>query len=163
MKQLILVLLFLSVNAVSSEYPKYFGGWSVIQDSDSRDLIAGTTNDSGHVIAFRCFVKTKQCVHVLIADTQCEDGGSYPILINSDFSPLAMESVCSVNGKSHELILTNYDSIHKILETGSYVGVAIPMASGQFKVFRFRLNGSKQAMDHAESTVANMKNDEEYL
>ena len=67
--------------------------------------------------------------------------------------------------EQHELILTNYDAIHHILMDGSYVGFAIPMSSGLFKVVRFSLLGSDKAMRKVEEEVHRQapRNGETYL
>lgn len=158
-----MIVMSASVMAGEVQIIKYFQSWVVIKSDDGKDLIAVTANDAEHYIGFRCFSETKQCVHVLSASTICVNGGSYPILINSDFSPMSMDAVCRINGKIHELLLTQYDSIHKILQKGSNIGFAIPMQSGQFKVVRFSLLGSEEAMEYVERRTSEVKEGEQYL
>lgn len=157
------IALLLSSTANAVEIVKSFGAWSVIKSNDNLDLIAATTNDSGNYIGFRCFSLEKKCIHVLSANTNCQDGGTYPILINSDYASLSMDAICGVNGSNHELYLTKYDEIHNLLKKGSTIGFAIPMESGQFKVVRFSLGGSEKAMDYVERNTAKMKTGEAFL
>ncbi|WP_303761181.1 hypothetical protein [Alcanivorax jadensis] len=162
----IVILLLLSTFAslaYAVDIQQRFGAWTVIRANDGIDLIATTANESGSFIGFRCFAKSQECAHVLFADIECTDGGSNPILINSDYSALSMNAFCSKNGANYELLLTPYDDIHRILQKGNDVGFAIPMASGQFKVVRFSLNGSEKAMEYVKEKTSRLGKRDSYL
>lgn len=138
---------------------KTFGEWIVVQ-SDDGDYIAATGRDDGkQMLAFRCFGQMQQCVHVLVADTRCNDGKTYPILVNSDHAALSMNTVCSENDGTYELLLNEYDAIHSILRESDVVGFAIPMASGEFKAVRFSMDGSVRAMDYVKDKTAKKAGD----
>lgn len=155
--------MFLSSSSFASDYEEIFGDWFVVKSTDGSDLIAGTVNDTGGFIGFRCFSSTQKCAHVLSANTKCDDSSSYPILINSDYAALSMDAICSKNGDSYELMLTKFDDIHNILRKGTYVGFAIPLGSGLFKVARFSLNGSDKAFDYVTDKTTKLKNGEIFL
>lgn len=141
------VALFLGTGVSAEE--KWFGDWAVI--SDGSDMVAATQRDNfSKVLAYRCFNALGKCVHVLIAGTVCDDGHTYPVLVSSEHSALSMNTICSMNDGRGELILTEYDLIHAIIQKSQTIGIAVPMTSGQFKVVRFSLKGSSQAMDYAE-------------
>lgn len=165
MKLIFLVLFAMAFNANAGDFNvvKYFQSWAVIKSDDGKDLIAVTLNNEGNFIGYRCFSSNKTCIHVLSAGTNCEDGGTYPILVNSDYSPMTMNTVCNITNANHELLLTQYDTIHEILKKGSNVGFAIPMQSGQFKVVRFSLLGSDEAMDYVEQKTQQVQTGEQYL
>lgn len=130
-----------------------FGDWFVVR-SDNGDLVAGVAQeDFNRMLVYRCFQELNQCAHVLLADIQCDDSDVYPILVNSDHAALSMNTICSENEGNSELVLSEFDAIHEILINASVVGLAVPMASGHFKVVRFSLNGSAEAMDYAERMV----------
>jgi hypothetical protein len=137
-----------------------FGDWSVVR-ADNGDMVAGTHQDNySKVLIYRCFKSQKQCAHVVIVDVECDDGHSYPILVNSSHAALSMDAVCSVNDGRGELVLSEFDAVHEILQKADVVGFAVPMQSGQFKVVRFSLNGSARAMEHAERKLTDSS---EYL
>ncbi|MBE7927631.1 hypothetical protein [Pseudomonas saudiphocaensis] len=159
----ILIAMLFPAIANAVDIAKDFGAWVVIKSNDNLDLIAVTVNDSGNFIGFRCYSSSKNCIHVLSANTNCTDGAKYPILINSDYSSMSMDAVCGKNGNGHELYLTKYDDIHDLLQKGNNIGFAIPMESGQFKVVRFSLSGSEKAMDYVEQKTAEVKTGETYL
>ena len=159
----ICLIMFLPTFGFALDYEKVFGDWFVVKSSDGADLIATTINDAGGYIGFRCFSSTQKCVHVVSVNTTCTDGSYYPILINSDYSSMAMDVLCSKNGEKYELILMKFDEIHQILRGGTYIGFAIPMGSGLFKVSRFSLSGSGSAFDYVTDKAVNLKKGESFL
>lgn len=127
-----------------------FQDWTVMISDDKQDLIAATSVDDDKFLAYRCFTKLGKCAHVFNLATQCENGKSYPVLVNSNYSALAMTCTCSKNGTNYEFI-PDFTEFHKILQNSSgYIGFALPMVSGQFKVVRFSLAGVRDAMALAE-------------
>ncbi len=131
-----------------------FGTWQVIQASDSRDYIAVTgIDDYSKMLGYRCYADSQECAHILVADITCENEADTPLLINSDHSALAMNAICVDAGDSHELLLTDFENTHTILLEANVVGFAIPMESGQFKVIRFSLQGSRKAMEYVEKKI----------
>lgn len=138
------------VAATASAQTRTYRDWTVVISDDKQDLIAATGVDNDKYLAYRCFGKTGKCVHVFNLAAECQDGKSYPVLVNSSYSALAMTCACSKNGHRYELV-PDFDQFHKILESSTgYIGLALPMVSGQFKVVRFSLAGVRDAMALAE-------------
>lgn len=165
MKKTLIALFFISYISASfaADPIKTFGDWFVIQPGDGDGLIAATVNDSESILAFRCYHKAQKCIHVLHANITCSDDGEYPVLVNSDLAAVAMDAVCGNVNQRGELYLTQYDTIHEILQKGNDIGFAIPMESGRFKAVRFSLNGSGKAMNYVEKQVASSGNQDSYL
>lgn len=132
-----------------------YGDWTVVLSDDETDLIAVTEQDDDKMLAYRCFTSQKQCAHVIVPATSCEEGQTYPVLVNASSASLALDCVCSENENGmYEFVPTDWDGFHNILTNSrGYVGFAIPLASGQFKVVRFSLDGAKRAMAAAEAAV----------
>lgn len=148
---MLIALLLLSSNVAAEK--KRFGDWFVVR-AEIGDMVAGTQQDNfSKALVYRCFKALNKCGHVLIADIECEDEHTYPVLVNSEYSALSMNTLCSVNDGRSELILTEFDLIHEIIKKSNIIGIAVPMASGHFKVVRFSLNGSSKAMDYAEGKL----------
>ena len=149
------VLLMLFVSGIAQAQERTFGDWYVVR-SDNGDMVAATLeNGTQYMLGYRCFKELGRCAHVLVADIDCTDGQMYPVLVNSDYSSLSMNALCENNtstGKA-ELVLSEFDSIHKIMEKSNIVGFAIPMADGLFKVVRFSLRGANEAMQYASDTA----------
>jgi len=152
-KTAILLIAGLFLCSVAKAEEKRFGDWFVVR-ADNGDMVAGTQQDNfSKALVYRCFKELNKCAHVLIADIKCDDGYTYPVLVNSEHSALSMNTLCSDNDGKSELILTEFDQIHEIIQKSNVVGIAVPMASGQFKVVRFSLNGSSKAMSYAEGKL----------
>ena len=153
MKRLIFLVFFL-VLCQSSLADQRFIDWSVTTTSNGNTIAATVQDNADKMLAYICYKKLNSCVHVLMADIACVDGQKYPVLVNSNTSALAMIGLCVAieNGK-FELVLTEFDNIHRLLQQSSTIGFAVPMESGLFKVVRFSLNGSSKAMDYAEKSL----------
>jgi len=152
----ILLLVTFAICATSTAQTKSFGDWTVMISDDKNDLIAATTVDSDKWFGYRCFGKLGKCAHSLNLAIVCEDRKVYPVLVNSNYSAAAIDCTCSKNGDSYELI-PNYDAIHDlVIKSSGYIGFAVPMQSGQFKVVRFSLDGVKEAMALAERAIKNV-------
>ena len=135
---------------VAHAQTRQFGAWTVMISDDKADLIAATSVDDDKFIAYRCFGKLGQCAHSIVLDIECEDGKSYPLLVNSSYAAVAVTCTCSRNEELFELI-PEFDDFHRILQNSAgAIGFALPMASGHFKVVRFDLTGVKDAMKSAE-------------
>lgn len=153
MKSAILLIAALFLCSVAQAEEKQFEDWFVVR-ADNGDMVAGTQQDNfSKALVYRCFKELNKCAHVLIADIECDDGHTYPVLVNSEHSALSMDTLCTDNEGESELILTEFDRIHKIIQKSNVIGIAVPMASGQFKVVRFSLKGSSKAMSYAEGKL----------
>lgn len=153
------IVVFLPV--IASAQSKTFGAWTVVMSDDKEDLIAATSVDDDKYLAYRCFSASGKCVHVVNLAAECEDGKEYPVLINSSHAAAAITCTCSENEDRYELI-PDFDEFHALLtKSTGYVGFALPMVSGQFKVVRFSLNGVKDAMRQAQRATTK-RNSSEY-
>lgn len=153
MKTMLIFALLLVVSGNAGAGTTRFGDWFVVR-SDNGDQVAGTVKDGGtKLLGYRCYKSLNKCTHILDLDISCENGRRYPVLVNSDYHSLSMPAVCyNENGRS-ELLLPKFDSIHTILQKARVVGFAVPMNSGLFKVVRFSLDGSSEAMRDAEEVI----------
>lgn len=131
-----------------------YGDWTLMLSSDGKDLIAATGQDSDKILGYRCFTSDAKCAHTIVMATGCEDGEHYPVLINASSGSLTVDCLCSNNDGTFELMPLDWDGFHNslILSVG-YIGFAIPLQDGRFKVVRFSLSGAKQAMDAAEAAI----------
>ena len=157
----LLVLVIVTVIAVhaygqrSPDKQLTYGDWTVMLSEERTDLIAATSQDDDKFLAYRCFTSEGKCAHVIVTATRCEEGGNYPVLINASSGSLTVDCLCSENENgTYELVPKNFDNFHNTLtESSGYIGFAIPLESGQFKVIRFSLNGAKRAMTAAEAAI----------
>lgn len=134
-----------------------FDDWVVVNaDDNSGDVIAATSTDSTgkELLAYRCFVKSQECLHVLLVESSCEADAEYPMLLNAATGASMVTGVCSKVKSSDQLLLKPYELLRKQLKSGTgLLGFAVPMQSGSFRVLRFSLKGSTAASAAAERLI----------
>lgn len=133
-------------SAASPPPEKKFGSWTVGAMADGEGAYAATINDSGGVLGLFCYRETEKCLWLLANEIQCEDESRYPVLVNSDAGAFTTEIVCMKNGKKPRYAFANFDEIEDAVLKADWLGIAYPMASGKFKVGRFSLKGSNEAV-----------------
>lgn len=149
-----LCALSLSIGAAHAQREN-IGDWMVMMaDDGSGDTIAGTTIDDGEkYLAVRCFAENSNCIHVLVTGASCDEGSTYPLLLNGRDGAAHIEGICSVNDGTYEYLIKPFDAIRNALNGSGMVGVALPMESGAFKAVRFSLKGSTAAIKKGEEWV----------
>lgn len=126
---------------------RVIGDWVVSADSGLYETYTG--NESGSTLGLLC--TDTSCSFYLRAGITCESGASYLALINSENGASAQQLSCApltLNGRTEYVILIgDIESFATTVLSASTVGIAIPMASGQFKVSRFSLRGASKALE----------------
>lgn len=145
--RLFVLLLCLPYAVTAFAANRAFGDWIVSADSGIYETYTG--NESGSTLGLLC--TDTSCSFYLRAGITCESGASYLALINSENGASAQQLSCApltLNGKTEYVILVgDIESFATTVLSASTVGVAIPMASGQFKVSRFSLRGAAKALE----------------
>lgn len=155
MRFLAVFLVFISWSASAQTY----GQWTVGQGSDKDTFTAETANDSGQSFGKVCLASTQKCWWALVIDPSCDNEATYPAMANTDSGAYNLTLLCVKAGSSKLMAFTDFDTLDKISKGAGYVGFAVPMDGGAFRVFRFSLNGSTQAADRvSEVTIAAGKN-----
>jgi hypothetical protein len=127
--------------------PQTIKDW-IFNTLDGGGALAYTNSSSGSVLGVIC-VKYKTCYAYFGAGDTCEPGSKYSMLVNSDGGALPVTGTCSdiggATGKRQFVqFLDPFDNIVSSILHNHWMGVAVPMADGQFKVFRFSLEGSNE-------------------
>jgi len=122
-----------------------YGEWRVSTDDNFHE--AFTANSSGSTLGVLCVIEKESCVYYLRSDTSCKEGSQTPILLNSSRGSsdalLHCTSLSVASDKQNEFIniFANSSLILKILNSSGILGIAMPLADGEFKVMRFSLQG----------------------
>lgn len=127
--------------------------WSV---DDSETYYAGTENSAGQMLAQFCHLDTGNCVYAVGFDTTCDEGDSYPALVNTDNGASSIEFLCGGELKdgSHLMLIQDFDQIDGIVRKAKRIGFALPMQGDEFKAVRFSLKGSVAAIDAMRKVAA---------
>lgn len=131
-----------------------FGHWFTGATNDKNGVFAVTANDEGAIFGKYCFFATKNCSWHLAIDMVCEKDAYYPVLANTDKGAANLVLQCAgpmVGNKLYEYVFNNWKDVEKILTAGSKLGIATPLQSDQFKVYRFLLDGMSQSTDSVET------------
>lgn len=103
---------------------------------------AFTKNESGSLFGVLC---KDGCVAYLNAQTQCEEKGKYPALINASDGAFSVNLECVVYEKRYLLTTPLTETLVSSFEMGGELGIAFPLQSGKFQVTRFSLTGALKA------------------
>lgn len=156
--------------AVADSYSS--GDWVWTTDNPGFYL-AATQDTSNHLIGQYCYIESRDCMYLVDLRVTCEIGDVYTALINSDKGAIPVTLVCSHEYEGHNVfVISPFDDIDNVVRNASRMGIVIPLEGDQFKVARFSLRGSANAIDsmREEAESENIrrqkrknKPDEEYL
>jgi hypothetical protein len=146
-------LIFISSNVLSKTLDDE---WFIVFDEKTGDYIAAVVADNGDdVLAYRCFKKEQLCSVAIRSKVKCEDGSSYPMLVNSPKGSFMLEGICTIsNLKNYDQVLTPYKRISEVMYDGEGIlGIAISLKDGDFKAIRFNLVGATKKMSEVWQKV----------
>jgi hypothetical protein len=145
----VLLLITTSVFAQSRQ----FSDWGVGRSTDGESIYAATINDSMGVLGQYCFTKNGNCIWLLANDVDCEEGGTYSVLMNSDLGAQNLDIACFTYQGKGKFAFKDFSTIDAAIKKSSYIGFAFPMKSGYFQVSRFSLHGALSAITYMRGTV----------
>ncbi len=139
-------LLLVSLINVAAAQERTWGAWSAGRTSEGDGTYAATMNDSGNILGQYCNNGT--CVYLLGIKTSCKTGDKYPALVNSNISALSVEVICrgKLDNGMYRYVFADFDQMDEVVKKASQVGFAVPLAGDQFRVIRFDLMGSNEAI-----------------
>ena len=157
----LIVLMIGAGTAVLGWAQSQYADWSTGPIPGGTGFFAVTMNDSGGMLGEYCYTAGASCVYLLAFSTGCEPGSQYPVLVNSDIGAQYLEVHCdgplpTVAG-FYRYVFTDFSAIDKIVKGAIRVGFAFPLKGDEFRVIRFSLNGSNEAIA-AMRAVAAMQN-----
>lgn len=150
MKKWLSILVFFTSISFSidiSAADRQIGDWIVSDRNGFYETYTG--NESGSTLGLLC--TSERCDFYFRSSTKCESDGTYLVLINSENGASSQRLTCvplTIEGKKEFVMLIgDIESFASTVLNSSTVGIAIPMASGQFKVSRFSLRGASKALE----------------
>ena len=149
---LFIALLTVSICAFSKEVFRS-KDWTVVYESSYQE--AYTSNKSRSSIGVFCVVSSSNCFYYLETKLRCKKKEEIPALISADIGAYSDTLICTPirtkRGVKYVYVFSNYNVIMKALIKGIRIGVVIPTETGQFKVSRFSLRGSRNAIQAART------------
>lgn len=155
---LIASLTFSIVGHCQNPSNEIHGYWFSQHSADASE--AGTVNEDGTMFGILC--RADVCQFYLKGSTSCQEGGRYPILLNSDVGSTGLATHCQsfnsgVRTHSDVVWFQETTKLASYLSKGEVFGFAIPLNNGEFKVTRFRLKGATEAIGRATTAPSRKK------
>jgi len=123
------------------------GDWT-ISPLGNGAAIASTSNSAG--ARFGTICDKAGCVAFFNPSIKCENGHSYPALVNAPAAAFSVTMQCEKVGDLLIYDIPMEGGITEAMSVGGVIGFALPMASGEFKVARFSLTGAARAAARAQ-------------
>lgn len=149
----IIVLLLLAAVSLGARADDWITG----DTDDGRTLYAGTVNADGMALMQACTVADGMCRWMIVVDIVCKGGDPTPtpIVLNARSEALPAQLYClGVGGapkpgekQFYRHGLSEFTPIDALLRKGGIVGLALPLESGAFRVFRYDLSGAIPKLD----------------
>lgn len=122
----------------------------IFKSYDDGSAGAYTENQSGSSLGLYCASKA-DCTVYLTSGDGCDEGAKVPMLMSAGGGASSLSTTCKniANAGEKPFYVNVIDDFNGVLNTmlkEHAVGFAIPMASGQFKVVRFSLEGTNEAL-----------------
>jgi hypothetical protein len=138
-----------------------YGAWSVDVTNDGEAIYAATVNDSGNLLGQYCFPAEGNCIWLVGMSSACDEGDKYPVLANADTGASHISVYCSTQLKDglYRYVFSEFDEIDAIVKNAMRVGFAVPLQDDRFKVVRFDLNGSNEAIALLRAAAEKAKED----
>ena len=151
---LIGLLTWMAFNEPSLAQTTNFGDWDIGISSDKTSAFSATVNSSGQIIAKRCTFAKKECTWHISTKEKCEKDESYPALVNTDHGAGQVTLICEGqfdDGSDYRYVFSDWKAIENFILSGTRIGIAFPLQSDNFIVYRFSLKGSKAATERLEA------------
>ncbi len=119
------------------------GHWFTGMTSNKAAVYAATANDDGFVFGQYCYFSEKSCSWYVALDMGCEQNSTYPILASTDkgAATFTLKCIGKMDESHYTYVFTNWKDLEALIMTGARLGIATPLQSDQFRVYRFSLDG----------------------
>jgi hypothetical protein len=149
MKAIVVMLVFglaMSSGVRAGDFTSGDWVWSV---DDPEMLYAATENSAGQTLVQLCDATDGSCFYAVGFDTSCDEGDSYPALVNTDDGAYNIEFLCGgkLDAGGNMMLVKNFDQIDGMIRKARRIGFALPMQGDEFKAVRFSLKGAVPALD----------------
>lgn len=147
-----LLLVSILMVAPASAEKQRVGDW--ILDIQTRGTEAYTENGSGSSFGLLCMGGS--CSGYVDTNTPCEVNAQLPLLINADAGSTYVVGRCvhyPQSGRIRYVVAIQGSDIVTAISSGSVIGFALALKSGEFKVVRFSLEGAQDATSRAAAAM----------
>ena len=145
---IVLLTLMMSVILPASAQERAEHGDWISQFLDGRGE-ASTHENGMSMLGMMC--GDGSCRYYFANGLDCEPSANYPLMLTSDVGALALDAVCEpVSTSSGDVMVywfTETPYLNEAFAKTPVVGIAFPLANGEFKTSKFSMNGFTEAIE----------------
>jgi len=133
-----------------------------VWNTDKKDIYFAITTDSeAHALGQYCYIADGVCFYAVSIDIDCDPGSTYPAMVNSDKGADHIVLKCIHEYKSQNILaIYEFDKIDELVRDAGHLGIVIPVEDDRFKVIRFSLIGSRNAIDQMRNAAKKAMDDD---
>lgn len=115
-------------------------------------LVAATRPDrTSKALMYICYPGSPYCLVGINLELRCEADQQHSILINHPNASFAVDGLCRTGDAGNSLLITDKKLLNLLREkTTGHIGFAVGMEGGLFKIVRFSLDGSSEAIAYVD-------------
>lgn len=143
----LLTLIFAAIQPASAQERVEHGDW-ISQFLDGRGE-ASTHENGMSMLGMMC--GDGNCRYYFANGLDCEPSANYPLMLTSDVGALALDAVCepvsTANGDVMLYWFAETPHLNEAFAKTPVVGIAFPLANGEFRTSKFSMNGFTEAIE----------------
>jgi len=156
----LLALIFAAILPTSAQERVEHGDW-ISQFLDGRGE-ASTHENGMSMLGMMC--GDGSCRYYFANGLDCEPSANYPLMLTSDVGALALDAVCepvsTANGDVMLYWFTETPYLNEAFAKTPVVGIAFPLANGEFRTSKFSMNGFTEAIERMVNVMREGKAEE---
>jgi hypothetical protein len=156
----LLTLIFIAILPASAQERVEHGDW-ISQFLDGRGE-ASTHENGMSMLGMMC--GDGNCRYYFANGLDCEPSANYPLMLTSDVGALALDAVCepvsTANGDVMLYWFTETPHLNDAFAKTPVIGIAFPLANGEFKTSKFSMNGFAEAIERMVNVMREGKTQE---
>lgn len=130
--------------------------------SEFREGTGEASTKDASMAKFGMLCGEESCRYYYDNGINCEPGSTYPIVIATSAGSIAVETVCApAEGETTRYWFTDLPQFNDALMQSDTVGIAFPLASGQFKISQFLMNGFGEAVERVAAGMRALRAERE--
>ncbi|MFW1676650.1 hypothetical protein ACFVYJ_02555 [Pontibacter sp. JAM-7] len=146
MSNSLVFLTTLIVNGLGQATPSQLDDWSLITAKNGDRLAITRQKDTNHNLVYRCFREGQRgCAFILQPELRCRHGKSYPTLVSNGKRSQLINAICAQKDATYNLVMKDYKTMQRLILDSNHLGIAIPLAQGQFRTVTFPVKGALNA------------------
>ncbi len=134
------------------------GDWS---SQFLEDMGEASTHENGTSV-FGMLCATDSCRYYFANGIECQTGMNYPLMLSTAAGALSIDAICepmgTANGDVTLYWFNESSTLNEAFAASPEIGIAFPLAGGQFKFSKFSMKGYEAAIERMVNGVHERRN-----